>query len=291
MILTASAVSKRKEFYPLQIGFLGGDRRMEIAADMLKKHGHTVQTPNTAIPDREFYRSLDLLVLPYPVTRDGVHIALTSVPLASLPLSPKAVIFGGRLPDFLRAYPHFDAEEDEEYVCGNAYLTAAAGVATALRAGERAFFRVRAAVIGYGRIGKQTASMLRALGAAVTVYVRREEAAKEAALCGFSAKLLCENQSIPETLVFGTVPAPADNLGTLSVAEDALIYDLGGGLPATLPTKRGEPIKTLPLRGAPGVFAPLAAGELYGGAILKAIEQMKPASAAPLTQSKKGTDP
>ena len=282
MILTADAVSKRKEFYPLQIGFLGGDRRMEIAADILKKHGHTViKAPEAPPPDESFYDSLDLLVLPYPVTRDGSLVALSSVPIDSIRLSPKTALFGGRLPSAIRKYTCFDAEDDEEYLYGNAYLTAAAGVATALRAGERAFFRVNAAVIGFGRIGKQTACMLRALGANVTVYVRRKEAAKEATLCGFTAMLLSETERLSEALVFGTAPAPAENLATLTVTQNALIYDLGGGLPDTLLSDTGECVKVLPLRSAPGVFAPMAAGELYGGAILKAIDALTHAQKPP----------
>lgn len=259
----------------MQIGFLGGDRRMEIAADIVKKHGHTViKAPEASLPDESFYDSLDLLVLPYPVSRDGVLVALSSVPIESIRLSPKTALFGGRLPSALRKYTCFDAEEDEEYLYGNAYLTAAAGVATALRAGERAFFRVNAAVIGFGRIGKQTACMLRALGANVTVYVRRAAAAQEASLCGFTAMLLSEARHLPEGLVFGSVPAPAENLAALTVAQNALIYDLGGGLPDALLTKEGESVKVLPLRSAPGVFAPMAAGELYGSAILKVVDRL-----------------
>lgn len=259
----------------MQIGFLGGDRRMEIAAEILKEKGHNVRFPSGAHPEKDFFTSLDLLVLPYPATRDGVCVTATNLPLASLPLEGDTSLFGGRLPAFLTAGRRaFDAEEDEEYLQGNAYLTAAAGVATALRAGERAFFRVKAAVLGYGRIGKETAKMLRALGAQVCVYVRREAACEAAEKNGHTARLLKDTTHIPADLVFGTVPAPAENLAKLTVDPTTHIYDLGGGLPDALPTKTGDTVKTLPLRGAPGVFAPRAAGELYGGAILGAIARL-----------------
>ena len=256
----------------MKIGFLGGDRRMEIAADFLKRQGHTVLFFKEGMPTKDFFAPLDLLVLPYPATRDGTHVALSPLSFEELPLSERTALFGGRLPDAWRAgRPWGDAEDNEEYLRGNAYLTAAAGVATALRAGERAFFRISAAVLGFGRIGKETAKMLRALGADTTVYVRREAAQKEALEKGFRARLLGETKELPEALVFGTVPAPAQNLTSLTVSPDALIYDLGGGLPETMPTGKGEHIRALPLRGAPGVFAPKAAGELYAGAILDFI--------------------
>jgi len=258
----------------LTIGLLGGDRRMEIAADFLRNAGHTVTFPTGGSPTEAFFSALDLLVLPYPATRDGKHISLTPLPFATLSLAPHTALFGGRLPLAWReGRPSGDAEENEEYLRGNAYLTAAAGVATALRAGERAFFRVRAAVLGYGRIGKETAKMLRALGADTTVYVRRAEAKEEAAKDGFSACLLSDTRHLSEALIFGTVPAPAENLAPLTVEEDALIYDLGGGLPEAMKTEAEGLVRTLPLRGAPGVFAPKAAGELYAGAILDYIEK------------------
>lgn len=273
-MIAARAAILRKELLILTIGFLGGDRRMEIAADFLRNAGHTVAFPTGGAPTEAFFAPLDLLVLPYPATRDGTHIALTTIPFDSLPIAPHTALFGGRLPDaWRRGRVSADAEDNEEYLCGNAYLTAAAGIATALRAGERAFFRVKAAVLGYGRIGKETAKMLRALGAQVTVYVRREAAREEAENSGFRARLLSDTAHLGEALVLGTVPAPAENLTALTVPPDALIYDLGGGLPEEMKTNEGDSVRALPLKGAPGVFAPRAAGELYAGAILDFITQ------------------
>jgi dipicolinate synthase subunit A len=148
-------------------------------------------------------------------------------------------------------------------------------VGTALRAGERAFFRVRAAVLGFGRIGKETARMLRALGADVTVYARRDATCEAAKREGLRARLLSDSDEIPCDLLFGTVPAPAPNLAALLLPPHALVYDLGGGLPDAFETGDGACVRTLPLRGAPGVFAPRAAGEIYGGAILDFIHTLE----------------
>ena len=105
--------------------------------------------------------------------------------------------------------------------------------------------------------------------------MRREAAKEEAEKDGFHACLLKAGIHIPEALLFGTAPAPAENLTTLRVSPEALIYDLGGGLPSSLPDTEGDCVSVLPLRGAPGVFAPRAAGEIYGGAILDFIRHLE----------------
>ena len=260
----------------MTVGFLGGDRRMEIAADFLKRAGHDVRVAREGVPEASFFAGLDLLVLPYPATRDGVHIASTALPFSRVPLAKRTALFGGRLPLLWReGRVSFEAEDDEPFLLKNAYLTAAAGVCTALRASERAFLGVKAAVLGYGRIGKATAKMLRAMGADVCVYVRRAAAKEEAEGAGFSARLLSDVSALSEEIVFGTVPAPAEGIARLSAKEGALIYDLGGGLPTAFPTRSGKSALTLPLRGAPGVFAPRAAGEVYGECVLDALSRLE----------------
>lgn len=266
-----SAVKLRKEKYILNITLLGGDRRMSVAATFLTSKGHDVYSSTGDIP-----ADTRLLVLPYPASKDGVCIAGTDIPFFSLTLPASCAVFGGRLPPAWREGKLFaDAEENENFLLDNAYLTAAAGVATALRAGERAFFRTTAGVIGYGRIGRSCANMLRALGAEVSVYVRREAARREAENAGFRSHLLAADMHIPSDLIFGTAPAPSPNLVALTVAPSAHVYDLGGGLPDALAAADGSHVKVLPLRGAPGVFAPQAAGEIYGGAVLDFIHLLQ----------------
>jgi hypothetical protein len=117
--------------------------------------------------------------------------------------------------------------------------------------------------------------MLRALGAEVTVYVRRPQVKEAAEAAGFRAVLLGNGTKILTHLLFGTVPAPAENLTSLTVDPKVTVYDLGGGLPETLTATDSSLVKVLPLRGAPGVFAPLAAGEIYGGAVLDFINRLE----------------
>lgn len=251
---------------------------MEVAAQVIKQKGYqAVRLEADAQVLRQALPSLFALVLPYPVSRDGESVTGTSLSLASLthllPEKPPLLI-GGAIPAALRPYHALDAEAVEPFLQDNAHLTAVAGITAALHSTERALLGVRVCVLGYGRIGRKTAAMAHALGACVTVCVRRKEAADAAFSDGFIGRLLAEGLPTGAEVIFSTIPAPAPQLASLRPEKNALIYDLGGGLPVSLLDGEGAAVPVTALRGAPGVFAPLAAGQLYGKAILSLLEDV-----------------
>ncbi len=205
----------------------------------------------------------DLVVLPYPATRDGVHITATHIPFSALPLREGTVVVGGGIPCHFHRdnILFFDLARDERFLWQNARLTAEGGLSAALHATERGLWGVRTAVLGYGRIGKQLARLLARMGAEVTVYARRAAALAEAESEGFAALPFTEPLSLTAPLVFGTFPAsvPTD----IRVTKGALCYDLGGGLPSSLADGEGETVTVTVLRGVPGVFSPVGAAEVY----------------------------
>ena len=261
-------VNEKERKILLQIAFLGGDRRMTLCAERAKGEGHTVfaavggegiLSPAVLTGVRE----ADLLVLPYPATRDGVHIGGTHIPFSALPLREGVTVAGGAIPlDWHREHILFyDLAKDEPFLWQNARLTAEGALSAALTATERGLFGLSAAVLGYGRIGKQLACLLSRMGAAVTVYARRPAALAEAEAAGHAARSLSLPLSVPEELVFSTLPAPAPLSLTLSPA--ALCYDVGGALPPALSDGQGGEVTVVSMKGVPGVFAPQGAAAVY----------------------------
>ena len=266
----------------MRIGFLGGDERMLFAAACAADDGHTValsclpQKELPLLPPEKLFSFAQALILPLPAMKDGLHISGTALSPTALSLSPGTKVFGGVLtPALYAAFPQaYDYYRAEELLTANARLTAEGAVATALRATGRGFYRTDAAVIGYGRIGKCLAAILRGFGVPVTVYVRRAAAAREAEAAGFSVRpmgpaFLAEREApgrhsgtataftVQEKLIFGTVPAPV--FGAMQAPGALHIFDLGGGMKGGVPLA-GVPVSEL--RGVPGVFAPAAAGEI-----------------------------
>ena len=252
----------------MQIAFLGGDRRMTLCAERARKEGHTVFAAvggegvlSAAV--LEGVAGATLVVLPYPATRDGVHVTGTHIPFSALPLREGTTVVGGALPaDWHREHIlFFDPARNEDFLWQNARLTAEGAVVAALTATERGLYDVSVAVLGYGRIGKQLARLAACLGARVRVYARRPAALAEAAAEGYGTAPFTEPLALGEAVVFDTLPP--DTAQSLTVKKEALCYDLGGALPAALPDGQGGEVKVESMRGVPGVFAPCGAAEIY----------------------------
>lgn len=242
----------------MNVVFVGGDERMAISALLLEKEGHRVKTVGlkTALPTLstdEIFSFAEAVVLPIPCTKDGKTVLGTDIPL-SLFANPSLILWGGALPPFLRSLPlAHDFLEDEPFTLSNALLTAQGGIAYALGATKRGFWGIDAAVLGFGRIGGFLTEMMRGFAVPISVYARREEVLTRASLLGFQAKKWQEPLSVPERVVFNTIP---QEINGLSFSPSSLVIDLGGGLAHYA----SHPVTSL--RGLPGIFSPKAAGEI-----------------------------
>ena len=244
----------------MQIVFIGGDARMRVAAELLAKEGHEVRVCglSASLPsiDKDaIFPFAQAVVLPTPAFRDKEWVSGTDIPL-SLFLEHKTVpLLGGALPaDLLARHPlAYDLLSDEGLALVGAALTAEGGIAAALSATKRGFYRTKAAVFGYGRIATFLVKALSGFGVPVTVYARRHEVRTRLALLGHRAKEWREADFIEEDLVFNTVPSAVFDKTVF--APNALVVDLGGGLAGY----EAHPILSLPA--LPGKFAPVAAGE------------------------------
>ena len=186
--------------------------------------------------------------------------------LMQLPMN--VTICGGNL-DLcaLRGYRCIDFLKDEAYLCRNAYITAECALDVAMPLMGRTFRHCPVLIVGWGRIGKCLAQLLKDLGARVTLGVRDSRQAEILKVLGYDALLM---HQVPGELgrfrlIYNTVPAPVLSRGDLSLCrEDCVKIELasGNGL-------EGEDIVIA--RGLPGIHMPESSGRLIAETFLRLL--------------------
>ena len=159
---------------------------------------------------------------------------------------------------------------DEQFTRENAILTAEGAVHAAMTYLDTAIGGQSCLVIGYGRIGRALAGMLRGIGARVTVAARRPESRKAAGENSVSLNGMIE--ALPHIgILFNTVPAPvlpASALGLLP--HGALLLELASppyGFDLNAARKMG--LNAHLESGLPGRYCPRSAAE----ALLRFMER------------------
>lgn len=260
---------------------LGGDHRMTYTADVLAKKGYAVslwgQETDASPPKMESaIRGVSLVVLPIPVTRDGVHL---NAPMAKSPimlsqivlaLRPGQTVAGGTLPKAIaeairaKGCEIYDYQADEDFALHNALATAEGAVAMAISESPDLLAGSRCTVIGFGRIGKQLCRLLKAMGANVSVLARKSIDRTLAKTLGYPAHPIEVGESVlkQSTLIFNTVPVCLYDFDRLGLTADAIVIDLAPIYPA------GDSPKIIRAAALPAKYAPAFAGRLIGKCIL-----------------------
>lgn len=208
-----------------KIALLGGDGRFLRLAELLAADGAEVcaYALGDALPDcavrcasiSDAVAGADAVLLPVPYSRDGTHL---NAPLHPEPVPLDALlahatdglpIFGGMLPK--GGFPGCVCLDyySERMQIRNAVPSAEGALMIALERMPGTLHGSSAFVIGYGRIGKLLADRLRAFGANVTVFARKESdrAFAEAFSCHAAPiEALAERLSEADVL-FNTAPA------------------------------------------------------------------------------------
>ena len=298
---------------------IGGDGRMTHLCERLSEAGQNVSLLGCArdcLPVRRGEGEIricatlqaaaegaDILILPLPATRDGECVHTPRDPDCRVTLdaiadlmtrTPELILFGGKLPQkFLDRAKEFDPDgsrvadyyDSEVLQLRNAYVTAEAALMTAMELMDRTIRGTSVAVMGYGRIGKYLARLLRALGADVTVCARREESLFEAAAEGCHPLLITESHPMgglsplcrDHAVLFNTVPAPILTRELLvSLEADILLIDLASAPFGVSDRDVREATALSGLRylrapSLPGSYAPRTAGEIIADCILDTL--------------------
>ena len=217
-----------------------------------------------------------LILLPIPTTRDKKYINGTSTLLSDIPTlsGTGALIAGYNIPGETvkelkeRECAVFDAALDEDFLLDNARITARGAVANLMSNSELDISDMRVAVVGLGRIGTALLNLLLFLGAAVTVYTKRESVVRDLTSLEIDCRPIGWDSDLSEfDAVFNTAPESIIDPEKISVLPPKTrIIDLASG-------NIFEPSERLiKLASIPDKMYPVSAGKLYAEAIIRAAK-------------------
>lgn len=179
---------------------------------------------------------------------------------------PQSIIVAGGNLDHpaLREYRTVDFLRDETYLSSNAAITAECALQVTAPLLKTTFAETSALVIGWGRIGKCLAKLLKGFGADVTVAAR---SSKDRAMLSALGYRTVDYSTPPEQyrLIINTVPAPIFSK-EIPLCKDCVKIDL-----ASTPGLLGEDV--VHARGLPGIYAPESSGRLIANTFLRLCKE------------------
>lgn len=274
---------------------IGGDSRQLYMADHLEERGFNIAVYGLPERARKCVKELksaveaaDAVILPLPVTRDGRYV-FSIVPVKETFDEMAAMfhkdqpIFAGMLSHSMRARLEkrcdevYDYFEREDVTVMNSVPTAQGILKTMLENIEYTVHSSKCAVFGYGRIGKVTADVLSAVGADVTVCVRRPSAIALAAVNGLGGCLISDFYKSADRydIIINTVPAQVIDRKILkNVRPDCLIIDVASAPYGTDFAAAHElGINALQCSSLPGKTAPKTAGRIIADGVINILKE------------------
>ena len=176
-------------------------------------------------------------------------------------IPPDVTVVGGNLDHpALSGYKFMDLLKDEEYLAQNASITADCALRVAAPLMKTTFRDSPTLILGWGRIGKCLADLLKRVGAKVTVAARKASDRAMLNALGFEA---VDFSHLPQAcrLVFNTVPG--QNFDSFS---NCISIDL-----ASKQSLTGEDVVWA--RGLPGTMVPEGSGSLIAKTILRLCKE------------------
>ena len=168
----------------MRITVAGGDARMPYAAEVIGRAGHEVSlSAHGEVPlSPEALAEAEAILLPHPLTRDGVQLFAPLSPLCA-PLSalsamiPEgAILLAGQRGGTVGAtFPHhkiLSYGEDERFLEANARTTAEGALSLLMQRLPTALADTPCLLLGSGRLARALATLLSAFGAPLCLLAR-----------------------------------------------------------------------------------------------------------------------
>jgi len=250
---------------------VGGDARQAAAGRALERAGYAVE-------GAEQVALADYILLPLPLDE-------ARTPLAELlrAARPGALALGGKLSEEAKAIAREAGVELVDYFARpeltvyNAIPTAEGCISILLRERTRTLWGANLLLLGFGPVGQALGVRLAALGAGVTVCVRRPEQRAFAESLGLrAAELTYLGALVPAfDTVVNTIPAAVLTAPVLAqLRPGSLVIDLAskpGGTDFEAARRMGH--KAVHALSLPAVCAPETAGEAVARTVLTILQE------------------
>lgn len=181
-------------------------------------------------------------------------------------LPENITVIGGNLTGHIpETIPFIDLLQDPVYLAQNANITAHCALQVAMRELPFTLDGCPVLVVGWGRIGKCLATLLKQLGAKVAVYARKGTDLAMLLALGYAIQPMHDTPYglLPYRVIFNTVPAPVLTAEFLRACPaDCAKIEL-----ASKDGFAGSDV--IVARGLPGKYAPESSGELIARTILR----------------------
>lgn len=276
------------------IVIIGGDKRQRYLKDYLTEKGYNISSYGLFDwdDDTDKLKSIinedSVIVLPLPATRNDKTIVMPfskreiSIDRLMSLLGKNNIVFGGIIKGELLSrlretdIPFVDYY-DNEFIEKNAVLTAFGALKILLEHIDFALPLGKYAITGYGRVAKETASLLTSLSCDVTVFARNSSQRDDAMIKGCKAEPLTQLplQSDKFDIVINTVPSNVINEDAISnMKKSCKIIELASapyGLDFNM--ARNHSIDVVKAFSLPGKYTPKTAGEIIGKKICNTLHK------------------
>ena len=273
---------------------IGGDKRQKYLKEYLCAKGYNVTSYGLFDWDDDTDKLKGLIgentviILPLPVTRNDktIHMPFSkreiSIERLVSFLGENNLVFGGIIKGELKSQlslkgiPFVDYYDDD-LIEKNAVLTAFGALKIILEHIDFALPQGKYAITGYGRVGKETASILTALSCDVTIFARNELQRNDAIKNGCNAEPLTKLPCLINEFdfVINTVPSQIiDDLTFKNMNKDSKIMELASA-PYGLDFNKAREYSTDVIKafGLPGKYTPKTAGEIIGRKIQENLQR------------------
>ena len=276
------------------IVIVGGDKRQKYLKEYLVESGFDVSSYGLFDWDDDTDKLKGMIgedsvvILPLPATRNDKTIFMPfskkeiSIDRLFSFLGSKNLVFGGIIKGELLSrlregdIPYYDYY-DQTFIEKNAVLTSFGALKILLEHIDFALPMGKYAVTGYGKVAKETVSLLKSLSCDVTVFARNPSQREDAIIKGCKAEPLTSLSRLSGEfdIVINTVTAHIIHEETIAnMKKECKIIELASapfGLDFDLARKHSvDVVKAI---GLPGKYTPKSAGEIIGKKICNTMQK------------------